>query len=491
MNEGMKHFGRLTLALGLVTLTGQAFAQCTTSAWSAETGTTQAVGSNGANRYEQDCGLTVQAASAPGYVTTTAPTDETEFYTRFYFYPAQLDLSSGDADVFVARNGGTVQVRLSVREVGGEQNLVARYRSNGGLVEATPIPLRPVWQAVNVGWTTGAGNGSLTVKIDGFDRINLTNLQNNGELVNEMDLGIINDPSGTGPVVFDAFETRRALPEPPLLATNRLINISTRTPVGAGFRAAVAGFIIEGDTQKCIIVRGKGPSVGIGLTKLQDPRLVLKRAGNPTVIAENDNWTASDDDADIVIEQNRDPDDANEAAFHACLDPGAWTAELRGVDGTTLGIGNVEVFEADVGTPFLKNISTRSEPQGGGRRAVAGFAIRGDEPRTVLVLGRGPSVAGNPAKLLNPILEIRDTNGGTVVATNDDWATDSNTGTGTVQPPGNIPANLQPTVAAEAGILIELPPGNYTAFLGPAPGSDPGIGIVEVFDVNGGSIAPN
>jgi hypothetical protein len=325
--------------------------------------------------------------------------------------------------------------------------------------------------------------------VDGFERINITNLDNAGEFVNEIDLGIVNDPDGTGPIALDALVTRRALPEPALLTLNKLLNVSTRAAVGNNVRAVVGGFIVTGDTQKCVVVRGRGQSVNISLPTLEDPRLVLKRAGDPTILKEVDNWQ-DDEEAATLFELGLAPTVPNESAFFTCLEPGAYTAELRSVSDTMLGIGIVEVFDADLGTPYLINLSTRAEVFAGGRRAVAGFAIRGDVNRTVLIRGRGPSVNVAPSKLADPTLEIRSTVDGTVLATNNDWQVDSNTGSVPTLPPGDIPANLQPGVAVESAILIELPPGNYTAFLGSADDVF-GIGIIEVFDLDGGTIEPN
>jgi hypothetical protein len=466
-----------------------ALAQCSTDAWSSTSGSVQAIGSTTnptGKKYEQDCGLTVNVNS-PGHVTTTAPTDEDFFSTRFYLYPEQTSLGGSEAVIFRARNGGTSQVELLLREqnVAGTpvKRVVVKYRNNGNLVEHNEtFTLLPVWQAATVTWGSGAGTGSISFKIDGIEKMNVTGLSNNGEVVNEMDLGVISATGGSGPVVFDAFDTRRALPEPPLLTVNELINISTRAQVGNGVFAVVAGFIIEGDTKKCVVIRGRGPSVNIGITKLEDPTLTLKAAGNPAVLAFNDNWQDDTAGAAEMVARGLAPDDVSEAAIFTCLDPGAYTAELRSVAGKQLGIGIVEANDVDQGTPFLLNISTRTEVLNGARRAVAGFAIRGSEPRTVLLRGRGPSVRVNRDKLLDPALELRQ--GPTVLASNDNWQDAANSAAISA-------TGLAPTLDEESAILITLQPGNYTVFLQSATGSGFGIGNVEVFDEDGQSIQAN
>lgn len=462
-----------------------ALAQCSTDAWSSTTGAVQAIGAPAGKKYEQNCGLTVNA-NTPGHVTTTAPTDEDFFTTRFYFYPEQLSLGNSEVTIFRARDGGTSQVELALREQLEDgvpvKRVVVKYRDDGNLeVHNETFPLLPVWQAATVTWSAGDGGGSVSLKIDGIEQMSATGLVNNGEIVNQMDLGVVSATGGSGPIVFDAFDTRRALPEPPLLTINELINISTRAEVGNGVFAVVAGFIIEGDTKKCVVVRGRGPSVNIGQTKLEDPTLTLKAAGNPAVLAFNDNWQ-DDPNADKMVERGLEPSDPSEAAIFTCLDPGAYTAELRSVAGKQLGIGIVEANDVDLGTPYLLNISTRTGVENGARRAVAGFAIRGSEPRTVLLRGRGPSVRVNRDKLEDPALELRQ--GPTVLASNDDWQDAANS--------ADIAASgLAPTIAEESAILITLQPGNYTVFLQSADGNNLGIGNVEVFDEDGQSIQAN
>jgi hypothetical protein len=465
-----------------------ALAQCSTDAWSNTTGSVQAIGENTnpvGKKYEQNCGLTVNP-NAPGYVTTTAPTDEDFFSTRFYLYPEEMSLGNSEAVIFRARNGGTSQVELLLREQLEDgvpvKRVVVQYRDNGTLEEhGETFPLLPIWQAATVTWGAGAGTGSLSFKIDGIEKMNLTGLSNGGAVINEMDLGVISATGGSGPIVFDAFDTRRALPEPPLLTINELINISTRAQVGNGLFAVVAGFIVEGDTKKCIVVRGRGPSVNISTNKLEDPTLTLKAAGNPEVLAFNDNWQ-DDPNADEMVERGLAPTDPNEAAIFTCLDPGAYTAELRSVAGKALGIGIVEANDVDQGTPFLLNISTRTQVFNGSRRAVAGFAIRGTEPRTVLLRGRGPSVRVNRDRLLDPELELRQ--GPTVLASNNDWQDAANSS-------AIAATGLAPTVDEESAILITLQPGNYTVFLQSATGEGLGIGNVEVFDESGATIQAN
>ena len=228
------------------------------------------------------------------------------------------------------------------------------------------------------------------------------------------------------------------------------------------------------------MVRGRGRSINIGATKLADPTLTLKRAGESATLEFSDQWKQHPT-ADRVRALGLAPTDNLEAAFYTCVPPGAYTAQLKGAAGRALGLGIVEVFDVDTGTPNLLNISTRSSVESGARRVIAGFIIEGDEPKQVLIRGRGPTVNVNATRLRNPELELRQ--GATVIAANGNW-----------QDAGNANAisatGLAPDNQRESAILTTLQPGAYTAFL-QAQDSSLGIGIIEVFDLSGSTVSDN
>jgi len=461
----------------------QSFAQCSTAAWSSETGTVQAIGVSTTpvgKKYEGQCGLTVNAATSPGYVTTSAPSGESVVSARFYFLPNEIDISSGDAVIFKARDGSTTQVQLSLRKVGGAVSLVSSYRSGSTLVEnSNKIPLLPVWQGVTMSWTAGSGTGSFLLKLDGKKQIEVVNLNNGSELVNEVDLGILNAVSATGNLAFDAIDIRRS-GEPALLAVNELFNISTRAEVLNLDNIVIAGFIITGNTDKCVILRGRGQSVGVpvGEPRLEDPQLTLQSGAN--VIDFSDNWQ-DHPTAAIVEALGRAPGAASDAALFICLAPGPYTALLRGSPGTGRGIGIVEVIDVDQGTPFLANISTRAKVGNVNKIVIAGFVIEGNQSKTVLIRGRGPSVTVGSTRLADPKLTLKS--GSTTLVTNDNWKDAANADD--IAATGKAPSN-----DLESAILTTLTPGAYTVWL-QAVGGQLGIGIIEVLDQSGGSIENN
>ena len=98
----------------------------------------------------------------------------------------------------------------------------------------------------------------------------------------------------------------------------------------------IAGFVIQGNTPKTVLVRGVGPSLGaLGVTgTLVDPQLVLSRGVE--VIATNDDWwrgsgaqalapVFSAVGAFSLVSGTRD------AALVATLSPGAYTATISGL----------------------------------------------------------------------------------------------------------------------------------------------------------------
>lgn len=127
----------------------------------------------------------------------------------------------------------------------------------------------------------------------------------------------------------------------------RMMNISTRGPVGTGGEPMIGGLIVQGTAPKKIIVRALGPSLAGGPSPisgaLADPVLEL-RDGSGTLLAANDDWGNSPQAGEIAA--TIPPVNARESALIATLGPGSYTAIVRGVDGAS-GVGLVEVFDLD------------------------------------------------------------------------------------------------------------------------------------------------
>jgi YVTN family beta-propeller protein len=120
-----------------------------------------------------------------------------------------------------------------------------------------------------------------------------------------------------------------------------LVAISTRGPVQTGDNVMIGGFIIGGTAPQTVVVRARGPSLAAGgvSSPLQDPTLTLVGSG---ISITNDNWGSAPNAAQIQA-SGFAPSDPRESAILITLQPGAYTAIVSGVGGTT-GVGIVEVF---------------------------------------------------------------------------------------------------------------------------------------------------
>lgn len=119
-----------------------------------------------------------------------------------------------------------------------------------------------------------------------------------------------------------------------------LVNLSTRGVVGTGDDVMIGGFIVATEPTT-VLLKAVGPDLARhGVPgSLQNP--VLQIYSGSTVIAENDDWGQSYQ-ADYLRANGLNPADGREPAILMTLPPGAYTAIVRGMGGTT-GVGLVEV----------------------------------------------------------------------------------------------------------------------------------------------------
>jgi hypothetical protein len=245
--------------------------------------------------------------------------------------------------------------------------------------------------------------------------------------------------------------------------------------VQTGDNVAICGLIITGTAPKHILLRAIGPSLaqfGI-LNALADPTLQLFGA-DPAPIATNNDWRETQETA--IQASGLAPTNNLESAIDATLAPGSYTAVLSG-HGNTTGVAVVEAYDLTPAAGKFGNISTRSLVGVGSDIAIAGF-ILGSNPGSdrVVIRGIGPSLAssGVANPLPDPMLELRDGNGG-LLMTNNNWQDDS------AQAAELTSAGLAPANSLESAIAATLPPGLYTALLS-GQGNGAGVGLVEVYD---------
>ena len=104
----------------------------------------------------------------------------------------------------------------------------------------------------------------------------------------------------------------------------------------------IGGFIIGGAAPSKVIVRAIGPSLAAAGVKgsLSDPILELHDSQG-SLIFQNDNWR--DVQEQQVIDTTVPPSNDKESAIVATLDPGAYTAIVRGAN-NSVGVALVEVY---------------------------------------------------------------------------------------------------------------------------------------------------
>ena len=148
--------------------------------------------------------------------------------------------------------------------------------------------------------------------------------------------------AGTGVGVVEVYDLAPA-------SGSLLTNMSTRGFVQTGDDVMIAGFIVTNQPAR-VVIRAVGPSLTqFGVPEvLANPQLELHDARS--TIARNDDWQAtqlggivtSDQVAEIQKSQLA-PAHAAEAAIVATLQPGSYTAVLRGAN-NTIGNALVEVY---------------------------------------------------------------------------------------------------------------------------------------------------
>jgi hypothetical protein len=125
-----------------------------------------------------------------------------------------------------------------------------------------------------------------------------------------------------------------------LAADAQLVNIATRGRVGQGDDVLICGTIALGNGTTTVLFRALGPSTGVP-GALNDPTLEL-HDGQGATIATNDNW--QDTQAAAIQATTIPPNDAREAAILRDLTPGAYTAVVRGKNGTT-GVAVIDAYQ--------------------------------------------------------------------------------------------------------------------------------------------------
>jgi hypothetical protein len=168
-----------------------------------------------------------------------------------------------------------------------------------------------------------------------------------------------------------------------------------------------------------------------------------------------------------------------DSALLVNLPPGAYTAQVSGLDGQT-GIALAEVYQVGSSPAKLINISTRALVGTGSSVEIAGLVVQGSAPTQVLIRAVGPTLStfNVSGVLAKPTLTIVDSSGNTV-ATNTGWSTNSNAAA-IASETTTVGAFVLPVGSADCALLLTLAPGSYTAIVSGVGGTS-GIALVEAY----------
>jgi hypothetical protein len=230
-------------------------------------------------------------------------------------------------------------------------------------------------------------------------------------------------PAPTATATASATATATATPSSTPVNV-QLLNISGRVFAQTGDRIGIGGFIISGASPtKKVILRAIGPSMKNGGNpvpgRLADPVLELHASDGHTIRA-NDNWREGQQTE--IQQSGLAPSDDKESAIIAPLPDGSYTAQIAGAANTT-GIGLIEIYDLESNKAGeLGNLAVRADVKTGDNVLINGLILGGGTPKRVVFRAIGPSLQPQlgPAVLQDPILELHDANGVTLM-TNDDW----------------------------------------------------------------------
>lgn len=144
--------------------------------------------------------------------------------------------------------------------------------------------------------------------------------------------------SGSGVLLVETYDAG---------GSGRLVNVSARNRVGTGADVLIAGFVIDGNVAKTVIVRAVGPKLAeFGVPgALANPKLELFNQANEK-IAENDQWNAAH--VSVINRSGASglplTPGSNDSTLIITLNPGLYSAIVSGV-GNTTGEALVEVYE--------------------------------------------------------------------------------------------------------------------------------------------------
>jgi hypothetical protein len=270
----------------------------------------------------------------------------------------------------------------------------------------------------------------------------------------------------------------------------RLINLSILTAVRTAGDSFTLGYVVGGagtSGAKPLVIRAAGPSLGaLGVPgTLADPRLELFAGSTSTVV--NDNWGGLAAVSTAMVSVGAFPY-LNATSLDAAVVASITTRDNSvkvNANGTGTGTVIAEVYDATAAgtftatTPRLLNVSVLKNIEAGGSMT-AGFVVRGQTARTVLIRAIGPGLTaafGIPGTMPDPRITLFA--GANMIDQNDNWG-----GNFAVASAGSAVGAfaINDGGSRDAMILRTLASGDYSVQVAGVGGGG-GQVIVEVYEV--------
>jgi len=267
-----------------------------------------------------------------------------------------------------------------------------------------------------------------------------------------------------------------------------LANLAIRAQMNNTSTPINPGFVISGTGSKRVWIRAIGPALqDLGVTDaIDDPSLTLFNVQSQQ-IGFNDDWSTTGA-TDIVAASTFTGAFAltaggKDAVLLVDLPVGVYTARVENAaDGDGVALLGLCDADRDGSVNQLANVSARAFVGTGNGILMPGIVVTGTVAKRYLIRAVGPGLGnfGVEGVLADPILEVLS--GQEVIATNDNWATASNsaevTSLSTI-----VGAFALGSGSADAALVVELAPGVYTARI-KGVGDTTGEALVEVYAIS-------
>jgi sugar lactone lactonase YvrE len=447
----------------------------------------------GGNLYVTEANNTIRKITSAGAVTTLAGTSNTGGSSNGTGAAALFNDPYGVAvdtagDMFVADiNNDTIRERYAApnsapsitTQPAGQS--VAIGASATFTVAASGVPVPSYQWLLDGSYVPGGTNPTLTI-----ENVQASNLGSYSVIITNSG-GVVTSSSAT-------LSSPGVTPTAPTGPSQSFFsNISTRAQVGTGAGIEIAGFVVSGPpgSTEQLLLRADGYSLlqfQISGYLLQPVLTLFDSSG--AQIATNSSWSASSNSAQIASAAASvgafaftapDASFGVDSALLLNLPPGAYTAQISGMGGTT-GISLAEIYQVGSGPAQLTNISTRADVGSGALVEIAGLVVQGAQPAQVLIRAVGPTLStfNVSGVLAQPTLTVVDAAGDTV-ATNTGWSTNANAAA-IASTASSVGAFALPAGSADCALLLTLQPGAYTAIVSGVGGTS-GVALVEAYQV--------